>query len=118
MSSVPMQGVVLSEATTEKRRGARGDVGNGTPSKRVKNQWLYSKSKLPLKAWAREMQKAPSDLAKDCKAWFAAKAGGTEAELAARADRRERLAALAAARKSKGSDKQINVPKKKQQDRR
>lgn len=82
--SVPNQGVSIAEATTEKRRGPRGDVGAGTASSRLKAEHrkyvlsVRGRGAESLKAYARRMAKHQAsgadskydELSDDARSWL------------------------------------------------
>jgi hypothetical protein len=85
-------------------KGDRGIVGEPTTSLTLKKMWADSKSRLSLKAFARQLVKEGNQLAVD---WFAHKAGSLNVS---RNDKNvarvmaERVATRAAHRKKKGSN--------------
>lgn len=112
--NVPNQGVVVQEATTAKKRGDRGQLGDGSPGGRLKAAWRSGKSKLSLRAWIRDVStKQVPDLAEDAKLWLESKRyRGGKTTLQARKDRAERIRTMYAARPAKSGKGNMNVPKK------
>lgn len=127
--NVPSQGTTaaaLSDAkqqqlTQDKKRGPRGEVGEGTPGSRLKAEWrqtyedLGPKEKRPsLKAWARGMLKVEHP---DARPWFDSKGAGTPEQRAERRQKRkmQQLANRSAkdARRSKGKNKQSSKSEEK-----
>ncbi len=106
--NVPTQGIVISEATTEKKRGDRGKLGKGTPGKRLKSLWRKFSANESLKLFVkRELKSITKD---DGPQWLASKRyGGTDEQRKirkeARKERASRNAAAKAAKKAAGSNK-------------
>ncbi len=109
--NVPTQGIVVSEATTEKKRGERGRLGKGTPGSRVKSAWRAEGSKLSLRDFARKLG------TEDSKEWFSSKRnGGSDAQRKIRKEaRKERAARNAAAKAAKKASKSSGGSKKKKE---
>ena len=108
--NVPQQGVVVQEATTQKKRGARGTLGKGTPGKRLKAGWRSAK-KDSFKGSLRDYVRAQEKLGvEDALSWLASKGGGTPEQKSARRQRiRERRSnnlIAKQARKGKGKQQQ------------
>lgn len=112
MSAVPMQGVVLTEATTVKRRGPRGELGKGTPGSRLKSYWhmarrrdsgLKGSLRYFINLCAKYTGTEPTSVlnAKDANAWLDAKANPPKRV------RKQRTA------KTTATSTVINVPKRK-----
>ncbi len=108
--NVPSQGVVVQDATTAKKRGARGNLGEGTPGSRLKGSWKAAKRdsfKGSLREYARSQAKLGVD---DAKTWLLSKGAGTPEQRSARKQRlkerqsNNRMAKLA--RKGKGKQQQ------------
>lgn len=95
------------------KRGPRGNLGEGTPGKRIKSAWkAYSrrtKTSLSLRDFARTLKGDDGLLVET---WLTSKSGGTEEEKRERAKRRKERASnnrmSKMARKSKG--KQTKKP--------
>ncbi len=110
--NVPAQGVQLPAAP---KRGARGNVGEGTRSTRLKAYWRKQAKDLPLRAFIKNLaghkgEGAIQELVGDAKAWLMAKSGGTPEEKSTRKQRRKERASenrsAKLARKGKGKQQQ------------
>lgn len=95
----------------ERTKGNRGDVGIATAGLTIKQMWRGSKTRLRLRAFARDLVKQKNQVAID---WFAHKSGSLNQN---RSDKNvarvliERQATKAAHRKSKGASKPVaDVP--------
>lgn len=114
--TVPTQGIVVGEATTAKKRGHRGDLGDGTPGSRLKARWKAAKSKVSFRSWLRaELKtKGPAHVdSMDIVTWLdSKKPHGGPATLSDRQARRERIAVLNSNRQAKSAKGKMQVPKK------
>lgn len=78
--SVPTQGVSVQAATSERKRGQRGDVGKGTPGKRLKSAWRrwrparQQDAGKSLRQFARLIAISTNDILQgDAQRWLASK---------------------------------------------
>jgi hypothetical protein len=114
--NVPTQGIVVSEATTEKKRGERGRLGKGTPGSRVKSLWSnFGAPGESLKLFVRRELK--NIVKNDGQLWLDSKRpGGTDAQRKIRKEaRKERAARNAAAKAAKKASKSSGGSKKKKE---
>jgi len=72
---------------SNENRNSNGQVGEGTPSKRLKGRWHKEGKGKSLRQFARNLMKAGD---KDATDWFAAKAGAMNLS---RSDKNKQLAA-------------------------